>query len=53
VTIASTRAPRYEANPQTGEPLTAAFPKNAMAATNEVRHERAHASRIVAPVPKP
>jgi len=52
VTVASTGAPLYEPNPQTGEPLTIAFPKNAVTATNTIHHNRNHASRILAPVAK-
>lgn len=51
VTLASTGAPLYEPNPQTGEPLTMEFPRNVVIATNTVFHERARASRIWAPVP--
>jgi predicted acyl esterase len=51
VTIASTGAPLYEPNPQTGEPLTIEFPKNSVVATNTIHHNRKHASRIIAPVP--
>lgn len=51
VTIASTGAPLYEPNPQTGEPLTMEFPKNAVKAVNTVYHNRVHASRIIAPRP--
>jgi len=50
VTVASTGAPLYEPNPQTGEPLTIDFPKDAIVATNTIHHEREHASRIIAPV---
>lgn len=50
VTVASTGAPLYEPNPQTGEPLTIEFPKNAVKATNTIHHTRTHASRILAPV---
>ena len=50
VTIASTGAPLYEPNPQTGEPLTIDFPPNAVAATNTIHHEQKAASRIIAPV---
>ena len=50
VTVASTGAPFYEPNPQTGEPLTIEFPKNAIKATNSIHHNRKHASRIIAPV---
>jgi hypothetical protein len=50
VTVASTGAPLYEPNPQTGKPLTIEFPEDAVVATNTMHHERGHASRIVAPV---
>lgn len=52
VTVASTGAPFYEPNPNTGEPLTIEFPGNAVAATNTVYHNAQQASRIVAPVRK-
>lgn len=51
VTIASTGAPLYEPNPQTGEPLTIEFPEDAVTATNTLHHNLKHASRILAPVP--
>ena len=47
ITIASTGAPLYEPNPQTGEPLTIDFPTNALAATNTIHHNRRYSSRIV------
>jgi predicted acyl esterase len=47
VTIASTGAPLYEPNPQTGKPLTIAFPDDAVKAVNTVYHEAGHGSRIV------
>lgn len=50
VTIASTGAPFYEPNPQTGRPLTIEFPEDAISATNTVHHNRTHPSRILAPV---
>ena len=50
VTVASTGAPFYEPNPNTGEPLTIEFPDNAIQATNTVQHNRTHASYIIAPV---
>src|SRR6185436_19578422 len=53
VAVASTGAPLYEPNPQTGEPLTIEFPANAVVATNSIHHERAYASRIIAPLQKP
>ncbi len=49
ITIASTGAPFYEPNPNTGEPLTIDFPRKTVVATNAVHHDRQHASRIVAP----
>jgi hypothetical protein len=51
VTIASTGAPLYEPNPQTGDPLTIEFPKHAVAATNTIYHHRTNASRVIAPLP--
>lgn len=50
VTIASTGAPFYEPNPQTGEAFTIEFPENAVAATNTIHHSASLASRIVVPV---
>jgi putative CocE/NonD family hydrolase len=50
VTIASTGAPLYEPNPQTGGPQTIEFPKDAVKAENTIHHNRTHASRIIAPV---
>ncbi|QDU28294.1 Cocaine esterase [Anatilimnocola aggregata] len=50
VTIASTGAPLYEPNPQTGDAQTIEFPKNAVKAVNTLHHNRLHASRILAPV---
>ncbi len=50
VTIASTGAPLYEPNPQTGEPLTIEFPEDAVKAVNTIHHSRQQASRIIAPV---
>lgn len=51
VTVASTGAPFYEPNPNTGEPFGLDFPSNAVVAENTVRHERKYASRILAPIP--
>ena len=51
VTVASTGAPLYEPNPQSGGPQTIEFPKDAKVATNTVHHSRALASRIIAPTP--
>ena len=50
ITIASTGAPLYEPNPQTGEPLTISFPENATKAINTIHHDGRQASRILAPV---
>lgn len=52
VTVASTGAPFYEPNPQTGEALPIDFPANAVKATNAILHQRSHASRVLAPVMK-
>ena len=52
VTVASTGAPFYEPQPQTGEPLTIEFPANAVTATNTIFHQYSHASRVIAPVVK-
>ncbi len=52
VTVASTGAPLYEPNPQTGKPLTIEWPEDAVVATNTVHHSAKHASRILAPVMK-
>jgi hypothetical protein len=53
VTVASTGAPFYEPNPNTGKPLTLEFPKKIIVAKNSVHHNKKHASRIIAPVVKP
>ena len=53
VTIASTGAPLYEPNPQTGKPLTLDGPVETAKATNTIHHGRKYASRIVAPLVKP
>jgi predicted acyl esterase len=50
VTIASTGAPLYESNPQTGGPQTIEFPADAVKATNTIHHDVAHASRIIVPL---
>ena len=52
VTVASTGAPLYEPNPQTGKPLTIPFPKDAVAAVNTIHFDKDHPSRIIAPVPR-
>ena len=48
--VASTGAPFYEPNPNTGGPLTAAFPENAVVARNSLWHDRERPSRLIAPV---
>lgn len=50
VTIASTGAPLYEPNPQTGSKQTREFPADAKSAINTIYHNRNHASRIMVPV---
>ncbi|WP_406695934.1 CocE/NonD family hydrolase [Singulisphaera sp. Ch08] len=50
ITVASTGAPFYEPNPNTGEPLTLDPSPHPIVATNTVYHEQSHASRILAPV---
>ncbi|MBS0206020.1 MAG: CocE/NonD family hydrolase [Planctomycetes bacterium] len=52
VTVASTGAPFYEPNPNTDEPLTIDFPKNAVVARNTLYVNKHNASRILAPVVK-
>jgi putative CocE/NonD family hydrolase len=51
VTVASTGAPLYEPNPQTGKPLTIEFPKDAVKATNTIHHSKEYPSRIIVPKP--
>ncbi|HEV7406356.1 MAG TPA: CocE/NonD family hydrolase [Chthoniobacteraceae bacterium] len=53
VTIASTGAPLYEPNNQTGGPQTIDWMKDAVSATNTIWHDQAHPSRIVVPLAKP
>jgi uncharacterized protein len=50
VTVASTGAPFYEPNPNTGEPLTTDFPGNAVVAKNTLHFGGTRASRIIAPM---
>jgi predicted acyl esterase len=50
ITVASTGAPFYESNPNTGEPLTIDFPKNAVVAKNGLQVNQRLTSRIIAPV---
>ena len=53
VTIASTGAPLYEPNNQTGGPQTIDWMKDTVKAINTVWHDQTHASRIIAPVAGP
>ncbi|MCE9566885.1 MAG: CocE/NonD family hydrolase, partial [Planctomycetes bacterium] len=50
VTVASTGAPFYETNPNTGEPLTNEPPEKTAIAKNTVYFDKQHATRIIAPV---
>ena len=50
ITVASTGAPFYEPNPNTGEPLTIDFPANAVTARNTLHVSQRNASRVLAPV---
>lgn len=50
VTLASTGAPFYEPNPNTGAPLALEFPAKSVVSDNAVHHDHAFASRLVAPV---
>ena len=50
VTVASTGAPFYEPNPNTGEPIAIEFPDKVVVAKNKIHHSPKHASRILAPV---
>jgi predicted acyl esterase len=51
VTVASTGAPLYEPNSQTGGPQTRDWLKDARAATNTVWHDAARPSRLIVPRP--
>lgn len=52
ITVASTGAPFYEPNPNTGEPLTIEPPARTVVAKNTVHHNRRYASQVIAPVRK-
>lgn len=52
VTIASTGAPLYEPNPQTGGPLSHFIEEPGAAAINTIWHDVVHASRLIAPTMK-
>ena len=49
VTVASTGAPFYEPNPNTGDPLTIEPPDVVVVAKNTLHHSIMHASRLIAP----
>jgi putative CocE/NonD family hydrolase len=50
ITVASTGAPFYDPNPQTGEPLTVEPAKKVFVAKHTLHHAAPNASRILAPV---
>jgi hypothetical protein len=50
ITVASTGAPFYDPNPQTGEPLTVEPAKKVFVAKQTLHHAAPNASRILAPV---
>jgi len=52
VAIASTGAPLYEPNNQTGGPQTVDWMKTTQSAINTIWHDAAHPSRVIAPVMK-
>ena len=52
VTAASTGAPFYEPQPNTDEPATIEPGERRIVAENRVHHNRRHASRVIAPLPK-
>jgi len=53
VTIASTGAPFYEPNNQTGGPQTVDWMKTTLPAINTIWHDAAHPSRIIVPLVNP
>jgi putative CocE/NonD family hydrolase len=50
ISVASTGAPFYDPNPQTGEPLTVEPAAKVQVATHTLHHMSSQASRILAPV---
>lgn len=52
ITIASTGAPFYEPNPQTGGPITHFVIDPGVAAINTIWHDPRHASRVILPTVK-
>ena len=53
ITIASTGAPLYEPNNQTGGPQTLDGSRDATPAINTIWHDREHPSRVIAPLMRP
>jgi predicted acyl esterase len=52
ITIASTGAPFYEPNTQTGGPITHFVTETGVAAINTIWHDAKHASRVILPTVK-
>ncbi|WP_395742912.1 CocE/NonD family hydrolase [Prosthecobacter sp.] len=52
ITIASTGAPYYEPNPQTGGPISHFITGPGVPAINTIWHDSAHASRVILPIIK-
>ena len=52
ITVASTGAPFYEPNPNTGEALTMDFPEKTVVAQNTIHHNRRYSSHVIAPIPR-
>ena len=50
ITIASTGAPYYEPNPQTGAPISHFITEPGVSAINTIWHDATHASRVILPV---
>ena len=50
ITVASTGAPFFEPNPNTGKPLTIEFPAETVVAKNQVWHDQRYQSKVIAPV---
>ncbi len=50
ITIASTGAPFYEPNPQTGAPISHFITDPGIPAINTIWHDSSHASRVILPV---
>ncbi|HUY88975.1 MAG TPA: CocE/NonD family hydrolase [Pirellulales bacterium] len=53
ITVASTGAPFYEPQPNTGEPATIEPPERRLVAENRVLHDRRRASRVIGPLAEP